>query len=532
MATIPAGKRDTRKAMRLIAMATTLGSAAILGSFVGSAVSRASTPITVNWYYPETNTSIAPNLGQIQNAVNKISVPKIGVRINLEPINSGDYAQKLGVMLETGEANGIVWTSNWLLPFSTEVNAHAFLPLNHLLAADGTALERKIGRKFLRGTSVGGKIYGIPSIQNEVRTAQLGGQIKAALVKTLPFPLKLHKVKPYGYYTSPNIQNYSQLGRFLLAVHRKYPKLIPLLLSNGGSTFDSTLYGYWTVIPNGWQQNNPNFPFFIRIQKTYGNTPPKIVLALQAQKQFIRMLHHWYSEGLINHNAGSINTTEATAISSIGGSVMGGEWPVPDWNPSQATVLPGYLSLEFPLRQGPLAGKYEFIGDATTVNAISATCSHPVQALRFLQLVNTDPAVYNLLSYGIQGVDYTVTDSNEIAFTKAGRDFANDNWVFGDVFSGYIPFRVPGFTWQLDTKINREGITSPAVGFNFNPTPVETQVADMSQVASRWDQPLFNGVYPVSKFAQYEQQMRAAGQQQVLEAVQKQFDQWWKQTHK
>ena len=40
--------------------------------------------------------------------------------------------------------------------------------------------------------------------------------------------------------------------------------------------------------------------------------------------------------------------------------------------------------------------------------AISANSAHPVEAMKFLNLLNTDPYVMTLLNYGVEGVHYNL----------------------------------------------------------------------------------------------------------------------------
>ncbi len=520
----------------VVALTGSLGLGSVGYVYAGLVRPARVNPVTINWYYPETNSKQAapPNLSQVEVAINRIAVPKIGVRVNLQPIAEGQYAQKMAPMLQTGEANGIVWTSNWMLPFTTEVGAHAFKPLNHLIAQRGQGLERVIGAKFLKGTAVNGTIYGIPNIQLEVRHSGIYGILLTSNVKKIAYPLKLKHVTALNYWTSPTVNSLAHLHKFLLAVHKALPEVTPLQLSAGYDGFDSTWYGYWTVQPSAWDQNNPNLPFFIRIGK-YGKTPPKITLALNAQKQFIAMMHEWYQQGLINKNAGTM-TSSQTMAAPLGSSVMIGWNNAPDWTGTTgalpASEVGKYRDLLFYFNNGPLHGAYEFVGDQSTINAIAAGTTHPRHAMALLNMVNTNARVYNLLVNGIAGVDYTKTGPNRIKYTKSGSTwFQNSSWVMGDVFNGYMTNTSPGYSFNLVKKWNSSGIASPAVGFTFNPTSVQSQIANMSSVASQWVQPLFNGVYPVSKFNQFEHQMQAAGQAQVLKAMQQQFDAWWKAAH-
>ena len=51
--------------------------------------------------------------------------------------------------------------------------------------------------------------------------------------------------------------------------------------------------------------------------------------------------------------------------------------------------------------------------------AISANSDEPEACMKFLNLLNTDPAVMTLLNYGVEGVHYNLNDQGEVEFTDA-----------------------------------------------------------------------------------------------------------------
>lgn len=62
--------------------------------------------------------------------------------------------------------------------------------------------------------------------------------------------------------------------------------------------------------------------------------------------------------------------------------------------------------------------------------AISANSAHPVEAMKFLNLLNSDPTVITLLCYGVEGVHYNLNDAGEAEFTDT-RTNSYSVWVNG-----------------------------------------------------------------------------------------------------
>ena len=49
-----------------------------------------------------------------------------------------------------------------------------------------------------------------------------------------------------------------------------------------------------------------------------------------------------------------------------------------------------------------------------TLTSISTTCKNPELAMQFLNLINTDPVLYNMACFGIEGVHYTLNDNGDV----------------------------------------------------------------------------------------------------------------------
>ena len=46
--------------------------------------------------------------------------------------------------------------------------------------------------------------------------------------------------------------------------------------------------------------------------------------------------------------------------------------------------------------------------------AVNANTKHPVECIKFLNLLNTDPEIRNLFNYGIEGVHYTLDEQGQV----------------------------------------------------------------------------------------------------------------------
>ena len=76
-------------------------------------------------------------------------------------------------------------------------------------------------------------------------------------------------------------------------------------------------------------------------------------------------------------------------------------------------------------------------------------------------------------------------------------------------------------------KFNQEGIRSKAFGFTYNTKPVENELTALKNVQEKYSISLETGaVDPEEYLAQYENELKQAGIDKLIEEKQKQFDAW------
>jgi len=71
--------------------------------------------------------------------------------------------------------------------------------------------------------------------------------------------------------------------------------------------------------------------------------------------------------------------------------------------------------------------------------AISANSKNPARAMKFLNLLNSDPYLHNLICFGIEGDHYTKVNDKQIHITKAGKDnYTMQVWTLGNGSINYL----------------------------------------------------------------------------------------------
>jgi putative aldouronate transport system substrate-binding protein len=171
-------------------------------------------------------------------------------------------------------------------------------------------------------------------------------------------------------------------------------------------------------------------------------------------------------------------------------------------------------------------------GTTATLNGICRTSKNPDRAMQVLELFNTDKDVYNLLSKGIEGKHWEWADqaNNVIKPGPNNADYnPNTDWEFGNQFNAYYidPKQAEIKAWDATYKLNNDAPPSVALGFNFNPDPVKTELANIAAVFKEYQEPLANGmVDPATALPEYLQRLDEAGLQAVIAEAQKQLTEW------
>lgn len=442
-------------------------------------------PVELTWYYPQ-NAENA-DLKLVNDEVNKITKEKINATIKLKPIDFGNYEQKMNTIVAASEPIDIIWTSNWLFKFDINEKKGVFLALDDLLNSVGQDLKASMQEKFWNDAKLDGHIYAVPNFQ---------------IAASRPsFVIQKRFADKYNLDVS-SIHKIEDIEPFLKTIKENEPGITPFGTTRG--FYSGLLYGIDSHVPVHY--DDPTYTVL-----------PDITDEL---RDYYKLVRSWYTKGYINEDAATLKS--AADAYNKGTTAV--------W--FDVTGKPG-SETEFKAADGgydvvlaPLA-KPVFTGAASTMNAISRTSKNPERAMMFLQLVNTDKELYNLLVYGIEGKHYTKLDDKYIRINQDAGYFTNTDWVFGNITNEYLPEGAPADKIEQTIKVNDEAFVSPFSGFTFNSDPVKTEIANMQAVRDEYQASLGTGTLDPEKYLPiYEEKLKKAGSDVVVAEMQKQLDAW------
>ncbi|QHT63059.1 ABC transporter substrate-binding protein [Paenibacillus lycopersici] len=465
----------------------------------GSADAAKLDPVDLTWYY--LGPAGQSDLGSVEDAVNKITQEKINATVKLKPIDGGEYNQRMNTIAASGEAYDISWTANWLFDYVGNANKGVFLPLDDLLDKYGAELKASLPDFMWEQVKVGGKIYGVPNYQSV--TGREGFVFPQEIIDK--YKLDLSTVKKF-----------EDIAPMLDTIKKAEPKQSPIVMDRNG------MFGYLIN-----SQGIDSIPVTSQNPVGFYNTDDAVklfnVYASPEFKHYTEVVRDWYQKGYINADAPTNKSVDDVTKAGQGYITYSN-----GLNPGSEVSMSNNRYNGKPVVFAPLTN---FLISSNpgiaTVNAISANSKNPERAMMFLNLVNTDKELYNLLSYGIEGKHYTKVGDNTIKAIPDSGYNNNNPWVFGDTFNGFLQDGQAADTFDVQKKTNDSATPTKIVGFKFDTSSLTAEIANVQSVLDEYMPGLSTGaVDPAKKLPDFLDRLQKAGIDKIVAEAQKQVDAW------
>jgi putative aldouronate transport system substrate-binding protein len=436
------------------------------------------------------------DMPMVLEEVNKYLKEKINCSLKIIETDFGNFPQKMQMVIASQDPFDICFTSNWCNDFVSNVNKNAYLELDELLPKYAPDLYKLVPTAGWDASTIKGHIYGIPNYQIWARATAVNCETEW-LTK---YNMKIG-----------DITTWDGIESLLAKIKKDRPDMYPFdefLMVDVGSVFGvEELIG--AGIPGAILYNDNSF----KIVNQY---------ELPQVKDVFCRLRSWNQKGYIKPDMAVLPNNYQDKLDGKAPVQIGG------------TMKPGYESEEKAKRGGRDTQVAAFAdlrlttsGITATMQAISRSSKNPEKAMEFLNLLNTDKYLYNLLIWGIEGRHYKKTNANFVEpIADSGFGIACD-WMYGNQFLAYYKPGQNATDWDETIKINNDAKPSPAMGFSFDPNPVQSEIASVSAVVSEFMRPMLCGaVDPDRALPEFNQKLRDAGSQKLINELQRQIDLW------
>lgn len=421
----------------------------------------------------------------------KLAEDGVNVKLKYQYIPWGDYYQKLPIMLATGDQVDIMWTDPGLL--GTFVKSNSLASLDEPLSKYGQAITDALDTKYWAPVMINGQKYGVP--------AGALGTTKGYYTATIRKDLR----EKYGL---PEVKTLDDLLAYADAVKTNNPEMIvfnePPAAYHKGEVLQSTssdgiVFNYKTM-KAGAKYDLPG--------------------TLEDAK-FLRML---YEKGYIDKDV-MVGRDIRADFNSGKAAIGGGD--VYEYNNYYRNIAVSGAQVEFVkilLTDEPYM-------PTTTWNfqSIAATSKNIDRAVMFLNWIQQSEDNYDMMTNGIKGTHFDIKDGAIIA--PEGVDastigYAPPEWMWQNPkFLKPKASDASDFMQQLKEFDKDTKLLSPIMSFNFDQTPVKTELAALSTIENKYKYGIAAGVLePDKSVSQYSAELKKAGLEKVIEEFQKQVD--------
>ncbi|MED5016278.1 extracellular solute-binding protein [Paenibacillus chibensis] len=457
--------------------------------------------VVLNWYLLGDAHADTP---KVVAEWNKMLEKDLNATVKLNFTTWNDWQTKYNLLLASGEKVDMLFASSWA-DFFKYSKQGAFLNLKDLLPKYAPETWKEVPEQDWKDVTVGDKIFAVPSTYPEYTPDGL-----------------VYREDWREELNVPEITDLDSIEKYLDAV--KTVKKVTPIKGKAWNEVNTLFHSYYDFKNIGGDSG-------VIVAKSYDT--PRDVVAYPFTTEFeewAKRMKTWADKGYWTSNTLSIQQESGDFIKTGTGAVY--------WR--NAPGASGFISdIEKNYKQIKKMGYFPFtrfhnyaVPNLGINNgmAIPKNSENPERSLMVLEKLRNDPKYYDLMTYGIEGENYTLNDKGEITSPPEGKDpkkgYSIASWGWR-----YAKNDHPSSSrWAGEDALIAEfkAESKPEI---FSPIlmdyqPVKSQLAAVNQVYQQFGMPLMMGLVPdVDKAIEnYRNKLKAAGVDDVLAYVQKEVN--------
>ena len=472
----------------------------------------------IDWYIGMTP---LPGNAAVNAALNEYLMEKINCEVNLIYMTSADWESKIGTMIASGQDMGILgFGSQSKSDYVIESSRGAYYPLDELLDKYGQGTKALFPEGIWDAMRIGGNIYGIPSLKDN------GYFISLIYNDTMAQALGID-VEAF-----PQHSNWRELEPLLREAKEKRDAMFP----------------EWADHPIAWN-NNLIYPYNFAFE-TFLNDSYLAVCNIEG----IMDVEGFDAETIFNFYETPEYLEFALAKQKMveDGIYAYDYEKITDWQYDGslfAYVGWGYTFMQEHLYGDAFVTKMRMSDTLWTETnnffsagtCISANCKNPEQAMRVLNLVNTDPFMATMMRFGVEGVEWRYDENGDMTFEgTSNADAASRSHYYwyaapvGNLTIVNAPEALVGpdsIMLQRMVEYNNSSLLPSHMGFVFDTSPVANEIAACTNIVMEYQKEINEGKL-VSQdevrdsIEEFVAKLKANGSEKIVDEVQRQADAW------
>ena len=438
----------------------------------------------------------------VEAKLNEIIEPKIGAKVDIQFIDWSAWSEKTNLMFASNEYFDVA--SGYAQNIPNLVKNGSILSLSELLDTEATALRDVLDDYYWEAAKVDGEIYCVPNQQ--IVANNIGVCVRKDLAEKYNLDFDA-------------VDTLMDLETFWQQVRDNEVGIYPFDMRSADEFTADAL------------ERDPSIAAMPKSAASgYGTTMLRIYyddLKVVATPDF---RDHIYGARLAYEcgEKGYFRKDRATAVDDSADYAAGRYASYTTWyKPGIEAEVKNKTGYEYLCK---MLGE-AYVAEATplsTKTIVNAYTNYPEKSIKFVELLNTDKEVYNLVSFGIEDKHYKWVDEEHIECNPDGGYFPNSSWVFGNVFNAYPQVGQDADVWEKTKALNDSAVKSPIMGLQFDTSEITLELAQCGKVQENYLVSRINRAVgnPDEYWEEYRAALKKAGIDKVIECYQKQIDEF------
>ncbi len=465
-----------------------------------------SDPYEIQWYIKY---SPQKDVDLVEEELNKYLKDKINATVNMVMLDPGQYNDKVSTMIKSGEYFDLAFASISALDYLSNSVSGAFAPLTDYKDTYLKDIFDQLPQEMIDAATVNGEIYAVPTYKEIV--TQQGWIYRKDIAEKYNIDMSKYKT----------LEDFKPVAEML----KKNEPSIDYPID-----WDKSCYSISDMY-NDPQLVCPleNLRVLGIEGKEQGGDPTKIILDKDKKnnngKREYEATRDYYKSGLVKGDVATASDLQARFNSGKTFAYFTGI------KPGKAAELQS--KCQYPIAQAEVSDVYmDSLPGLGSLQVISTKSKNPERTARFLNLLNTDPVVKNLVVYGIEGKHYTKVNDNTVELiANSGYSMAGNTWALGNVFIDYLKTTDDPEKLTKLKEFNEKGIVRDGTGFVFDSSTVSHLIPQITDAMKPYGNIGAYGSVDIDYDAEMDKYYAALEKtpiKQVQEEMQKQYDEFLK----
>lgn len=456
---------------------------------------------------------VPSGLDAVEEEINKITESEINTHVNLEIYEIGSYDQQVNLMMSSGEQLDLMLT----LPggsgsFTTMRSQGQLQDISELLEVYGQGILDTVG-DLMAATTVNGSIYAVPTYR-DISTSQY-------IVMRTDVLEDLGLVEKAQNMTS--MEEYEEIME-AVASSDKWSNLSPIVSSGAGLLIFTS--GGGCIGENNFSDMSAfdmlgDTMSLVSVNPDGSDSTVELTYSTDEYRAMYERVKSWYDKGYVYKDSATDPSTGSELIkNNVGFSfITDGEYGIAEAQAVECGMpVTCVKTISYPITTGSCT-KFTW--------GVPSSAKEPEAAIAFLNMMYTDSRICNLMAWGIEGVDYEVTDG--IAHYIEGNE--NPAYHMTDYEVGNQFLVTPWDGAEADRReITQEIMDSTPVsaylGFSGDLSDVTNEVSAVNNVLAEFRAQIETGMASEDVYEDFQNRLASVGADKIVAAYQEQLDAW------